>query len=140
MTPDTIREVQTSFRAVAAISDAAADIFYDKLFAADPTLRALFPSDLAAQKKKLMQALAFAVGSLDRADALLPTLRQLGARHAGYGVTPEHYQTVGSALIDTLDTGLGDAFTPQCRRAWTDVYGVVAATMQEGAAEVADAA
>lgn len=139
MTPETIEEVRDSFRAVAQISDAAADIFYSDLFARDPSLRPMFPMDLASQKKKLIQALAMAVGTLDRPDDLLPRLRDLGARHADYGVTDAHYQTVGAALLETLAVGLGDRFTPACRAAWSQVYGVVASTMQAGAAQRAAA-
>lgn len=140
MTPDTIHEVQDSFRSVVKIADAAADIFYRNLFDTNPTLRPMFPSNLDEQKKKLVQALAMAVGSLEKPDTLLPILRDLGARHADYGVKPAHYDTVGKALLATLETGLGDRFTPACRAAWTEVYGLVAATMQDGAADVAKAA
>jgi hemoglobin-like flavoprotein len=41
---------------------------------------------------------------------------------------------VGGALIATLETGLGDDFTPQVRDAWTACYTAIAAEMA-GAAE-----
>lgn len=56
-------------------------------------------------------------------------------RHAGYGVRDEHYEAVATALIWTLGTGLGDAFTPEVREAWATMYWIVADTMKEGAAE-----
>ncbi len=140
MTPTTIQQVQDSFRAVAEISDLAADIFYDRLFAADPSLQALFPADLSEQKRKLMKALAMAVASLEKTDALVPVLREMGARHAGYGVQAGHYATVGTALLETLEAGLGEAFTPECRAAWVEVYTLVAEVMQSGASEASAAA
>jgi hemoglobin-like flavoprotein len=85
-----------------------------------------------------MTMIGAAVGMLDRPDALLPVLRQLGARHAGYGVVDTHYATVGAALLLTLEQGLGDAFTPETRAAWADLYAVISRTMQQGA--VAEAA
>ena len=98
MTPRQIDLIRASWAAVEPISDDAARLFYDRLFALDPSLRALFPADLREQKRKLLGVLAFAVGALDRPAELLPAVERLGARHAGYGVRPEHYATVGQAL------------------------------------------
>ena len=107
----TIALVQRSWAQVVPISDAVATLFYDRLFELDPTVRALFKSDLGAQKKKLMQMLGVAVDGLGNPDKLLPALRSLGARHAGYMVQDRHYDVVGEALIWTLHEGLGDAMT-----------------------------
>ena len=90
---------------------------------------------MAAQGTKLMQMIGAAVGLLDKPHVLLPTLRRLGARHAGYGVEARHYDTVGAALLRTLEQGLGSAFDDATRAAWTAMYGVVATTMIEAAAE-----
>jgi hemoglobin-like flavoprotein len=138
LTTDDIALVRTSFVRVAPIQDAAADLFYDRLFAIAPNLRALFPADLRAQKRKLMQMIATAVNGLPNLDKLVPAVKALGARHSGYGVTEAHYRTVGEALLWTLERGLGPDFTPEVRAAWAKVYGVLAETMQGGAAEVDD--
>ena len=130
--------VQGSFARLVPMQDAAADLFYDRLFALTPKLRELFPSDLRDQKRKLMQMIATAVGGLNRLDKIIPAVKALGARHSGYGVTEAHYAIVGEALLWTLDRGLGQGFTPEVRSAWAKVYGVIAATMQAGATEVAD--
>jgi hemoglobin-like flavoprotein len=73
------------------------------------------------------------VRGLDDLDALVPVVRDLGARHHGYGVRDEHYDTVATALLWTLEQGLGEAFTPETREAWVEVYGILAATMKSGA-------
>lgn len=125
--------VQSSFALVVTIAGQAADLFYDRLFEIDPELRSLFKSDLSEQKKKLMQMLVAAVRGLDDLDALVPVVRDLGARHHGYGVRDEHYDTVATALLWTLEQGLGEAFTPETREAWVEVYGILAATMKSGA-------
>jgi hemoglobin-like flavoprotein len=62
-------------------------------------------------------------------DSLAPVLQDLARRHVGYGVQEEHYATVGSALLQTLEQGLGDDFTPPVKAAWSAVYGVVADVM-----------
>jgi hemoglobin-like flavoprotein len=134
MTPHQIQLVRTSFAQVEPIAAQAATIFYNNLFAADPSLRPLFRGDMAAQGERLMTMIGAAVGLLERPHALLPVLRSLGARHAGYGVKDDHYATVGGALLLTLEQGLGEAFTPEVREAWTVMYGIVSRTMMEAAA------
>ncbi len=124
--------VQTSFASVAPIAGVAADLFYDRLFEIAPDVRRMFPDDLAEQKKKLMAMLGTAVAGLSKPDALLPAVRALGARHAAYGVTAQHFAPVGAALIWTLERGLGEAFTPDLKAAWIEVYGVLSQTMIEG--------
>jgi hemoglobin-like flavoprotein len=114
------------------------DCARDRLFAISPNLRELFPADLRAQKGKLMQMIATTVGALNNLNQLVPAVKALGARHSTYGVTIEHYRLVGEALLWTLERGLGQDFTPEVRSAWAKVYHVLAATMQAGAAQVAN--
>ncbi|HET9359054.1 MAG TPA: globin family protein [Vicinamibacterales bacterium] len=135
-----IELVQTSFAVIAPIADDAAALFYRRLFEIDPSLRQMFPGDLSEQRKKLMQMLTAAVKGLPRLDRLVPVVEDLGRRHTGYGVRDEHYETVGAALLWTLEKGLGDAFSPDVREAWTAVYGVLASTMKRAAASQAAAA
>lgn len=135
MNPSTPALVQASFAQVQALGPQVAALFYARLFEIDPELRRLFKSDLGDQGQRLLAMLGQAVALLSHPERLLPVLRQLGARHQGYGVEARHYATVGQALLDTLEAGLGAAFTPALRAAWTEVYGVVAQTMQAGATE-----
>src|SRR5262245_8361026 len=102
MTPNQIRLVRDTWQSVIPIQQQAATLFYDKLFEADPSLRALFKGDFEEQKLKLMKMIGVAVRSLDRLDDIMPGLRNLGARHDTYGVEPKHYATVGAALLGTL--------------------------------------
>src|SRR5512141_1816447 len=128
--------VQSAFEKVAPIADTAAALFYGRLFEIDPSLRHMFPTDLKEQGAKLMHMLTLAVRGLNRPDQLIPAVQSLGRRHAGYGVKPEHYQTVATALLWTLEKGLGEAFTPEVKEAWVAVYTLLATTMQEAAAEI----
>src|SRR5262245_57364637 len=127
--------VQASFAQIAPIADDAAILFYHRLFDLDPSLRRMFRGDMSEQRKKLMQMLTAAVKGLDRLDQLVPIVQELGRRHATYGVTEAHFDTVGAALLWTLEKGLGDAFTPRVRDAWATVYGLLATTMIEAARE-----
>ena len=125
--------VQMSFAKVEPIAEAAAEVFYNKLFELDPGLKALFKIDMKEQGRKLMATLKPAVKGLDDLEKLVPAVRDLGRRHAGYGVRRAHYDTVGQALLRTLEKGLKDDFTPEVRAAWTAVYALRADTMVEAA-------
>jgi hemoglobin-like flavoprotein len=129
-TPFQIAQVRSSFALVQPIARQAAALFYDHLFAADPSLRALFKGDIAQQGERLMQMIGAAVGLLDKPERLLPVLHALGSRHTGYGVRPAHYDTVGAALLRTLGDGLGEAFTPDVAEAWATTYAFLAREMQ----------
>ena len=130
MTPDQIKLVQDSFRVVIAMREVAAAMFYERLFEIDPQLRALFPkTDIAKQGAKLMASLGFVVHRLDRPETILPALGALAVRHVTYGVEAHHEAIVGEALVDTLASGLGAAFTPELRAAWQAVCGLLSSTM-----------
>jgi len=133
MTPAQKQLVQASFARLVPFADSVADMFYRKLFALDPDLRKLFHSDLAAQGRKLMSMLGTAIVNLDRLEDVAPAIRDLGRRHAGYGVEPAHYETVAGALTATLEEGLGRDFTPALREAWVSCYQVLAGEMKAGA-------
>lgn len=136
LTAEEIAQVRNTFKPVSEIKDEAARLFYNRLFELDPSLRPLFASaDMTEQGKKLMSTIAVAVGALDKLGEIVPTVRELGVRHKGYGVEPAHYDTVGKALIDTLKGALGDAFTPDAENAWIKTYGILADTMKAAAAE-----
>ena len=127
--------VQESFAAVVPIADDAAVLFYRRLFELDPSLERMFRGDMTEQRRKLIQMLTAAVKGLDRLDKLVPVVEDLGRRHAGYGVADAHYDTVGAALLWTLEKGLGNAFTAEVKDAWVTVYGLLAGTMKNAAKE-----
>jgi hemoglobin-like flavoprotein len=139
MTPRQIKLVQASFAQVRPIAATAAELFYNRLFSLDPALRPMFKGDIARQGQMLMSMIGAAVLGLGNLERLAPVVRDLGARHAGYGVRTEHYATVGAALLWTLEQGLGPLFTDEVREAWTAAYGLLSDVMQLGAMEAASA-
>jgi hemoglobin-like flavoprotein len=130
--------VQSTWKHVLPIENEVARLFYGRLFEMDPALRSLFRSaDLREQGRKLTGMITTAVNALTRLEAIVPAVRELGRRHAEYGVRDSHYDTVAGALLWTLEQGLGELFTPEVRQAWIGVYGVLAGTMKEAASTVA---
>jgi hemoglobin-like flavoprotein len=134
MSPEQKHLVKTTWAMVVPIADTAAGLFYERLFAIDASTRPMFAStNMAEQRKKLMQALAFVVNGLDKTEQLLPTIQSLGRNHVRYGVTDAHYNSVGAALLWTLERGLKDAWTPSVKDAWIAAYTLVAGAMKDAA-------
>ena len=140
MTPQQIELVKKTWVMVVPIADTAAELFYGRLFELEPSYREMFNNDMTEQGKKLMKTINIAVEALDDVEPLIPTLKQMGADHAGYGVVDRDYNVVGAALLWTLEKGLGEVFTDEVKNAWAAVYEVLANTMKAGAAEAAKAA
>jgi hemoglobin-like flavoprotein len=134
MTPESKKLVKDSWEKVEPIQEAAAALFYGRLFELDPALGHLFRGDMAEQGRKLMQTLTVVVRGLDRLEDLLPAVEALGRRHCGYGVQDSHYETVAQALLWTLERGLGEAFTPATRDAWAQAYDLLATVMKRASA------
>jgi hemoglobin-like flavoprotein len=133
MTPEKIALVRNSWKQVFPIQDTAAQLFYNRLFELDPSLRNMFRGDMTEQGRKLMAMINTAVVSLDRLGPLLETIETMGRRHVAYGVTEAHYDTVGSALIWTLGQGLKEQFTPAVEAAWGEAYATLASAMKQAA-------
>jgi hemoglobin-like flavoprotein len=138
LTAEQKRLVRSTWALVMPIQDEAARLFYGRLFEIDPSTKPLFAStDMAEQGKMLMQMINVAVAGLERLDAIRSAVKDLGRRHAGYGVKEEHYESVGAALLWTLGQGLGEEFTPEVEEAWAETYGTLTDIMKEGAAAAA---
>jgi hemoglobin-like flavoprotein len=129
MTPDQIQLVQQSFAKVAPISEQAAVLFYDRLFEIAPQVRAMFPNEMAEQRRKLMATLAIVVNGLSNLEMVLPAAASLATRHVSYGAKAEHYPVVGEALLWTLEKGLGADWTPEVADAWTTAYTTLSSFM-----------
>ncbi|WP_157966317.1 globin domain-containing protein [Oceanibium sediminis] len=138
LSPDDIRDLRVTWALVAKDAEGATTAFYEELFRIAPRLRPLFAgADLKAQGRKLASAIGLVVRHADNLAPVLGPLRDMGARHTGYGVRAADYDAVGQALIATLQAGLGPALTPRARNAWITAYSAVAGAMQAGAADLA---
>lgn len=134
MTPVQKAILRDTWQRIEPIADTAAILFYDRLFEIDPDTEPLFKGvDMTQQGGKLMQAIASVVQGIDHFEILVPTIQDLGRRHVHYGVTDAHYESVGAALLWTLEKGLGPAWTPTVAAAWTDAYCLISGLMQSAA-------
>ena len=127
--------LEKSFDLVAPRGDELVDIFYGRLFETAPAVKPLFAhTDLPRQKGMLLGALVLLRKSLRDLDAIVPTLRGLGARHVAYGARPEHYPVVGEVLIAALADVAGDDWRWDYEKAWSEAFDLVATVMLDGAA------
>jgi len=133
MTPQQIELVQGSFAKVVPIKDAAAGIFYDRLFEIAPQTKAYFKGDMAEQGMKLMATLGVVVNGLKDLDKIVPVAQELAVRHVDYGVQAKDYDSVGASLLFALGKGLGDDFTDEVKDAWTTAYTTLAGVMIQAA-------
>ncbi|RYV03560.1 hemin receptor [Shewanella sp. OPT22] len=129
MNQQQIELIQQSWQQVLPIKLQAAELFYNRLFELDPSLKPMFKGDIKEQGDKLMLTLTIAINSLTKLETLIPVLENMAIRHIGYGVQDHHYQTVGQALIDTLAKAFGEAFTSELKQAWLTMYNTVADVM-----------
>jgi len=134
MTPEQIAIVRQSWAQVVPIAEQASQMFYGRLFEIDPTVRPLFRDvDMAAQGSKLTDMLNAAVNSLDKLESLLPAVEALGRRHIAYGVADAQFESVGAALLWTLEQGLGPAWSAEAADAWGTAYAVLSSVMRSAA-------
>jgi len=130
--------LETSFDLIAPRGDELVDVFYARLFEAAPAVKPLFAgTDMKRQKAMLLGTLVLLRKSLRELDAIIPKLRELGARHVAYGAQPEHYPVVGEVLIGAMATVAGPQWRPEYERAWGNAFEAVAGAMIEGAESAA---
>lgn len=131
-----VEQIRKSWALVEPIADVAAQLFYQRLFEIDPSAKRLFArTDMETQKERLLTAIGLVVKKADKLDIITPVLKDLGRSHVKYGVEDHHYDSVGSALIWTLEQGLGEGFTDEVRAAWSVFYALVSGPMRQAAAE-----
>ena len=132
LTPTDISLIQNSWKKIEPISDAASDLFYQRLFEIEPAAREMFKIDIKSQGKKLIQSLSMVVRGLNDLYTLAPVLKDLGARHYDYGTLPIHFPIVGEALLWALEKGLGDDWNPELKNAWANGYALITDQMKQG--------
>jgi nitric oxide dioxygenase len=129
MTADQVKAIQESFAKVVPISEAAAALFYGRLFEIAPGVKPLFRGDMKEQGRKLMATLAVVVNGLGNLEAVLPAASALAKRHVDYGVKAADYPPVGAALLWTLERGLGAQWNAELAQAWGAAYAILSEFM-----------
>ncbi len=132
-----IHILKESFNKVLAVKDNFVKLFYQNLFQLDPGLEKLSLPDTSTMEEELMKALKLLVNGLEQYHDTVPIAQELAvATHLPYGVTADVYDISNIALIRTLETILGNDFTPEVKAAWIDSMSRLARVMKEAAMNV----
>ncbi len=122
--------LEQSFDALAPQGETLVARFYEELLDRHPELAPLFADvSIEEQEKKLLASLATVVNSLRKPRVLAKTLKDLGARHQGYGVLPEHYPAVAEVLLEVMQEVAGDLWSRRLERAWSQALQTISKTM-----------
>jgi hemoglobin-like flavoprotein len=133
MNREQIALVKESFEKLRPIPRGVGRAFYETLFELDPSLKTLFKGDLDAQGAMFVSALGLAVAGLDDVHSGERPLRDLGTRHASYGLTDAHFATFREALIKTLRAHVGEGFTEAHASAWRSAFDRIGVVMRDAA-------
>src|SRR5919199_715854 len=116
-----VETLESSFDLVAPQGNELVARFYTRLFETAPHVKPLFDRvDMTRQRQSLLNTLVVLRESLSDLSEVIPDLEDLGARHAGWGVRPEHYPVVISCLVDTMAEVGGPEWKPEYSHAWTE--------------------
>ena len=123
--------VKNSWAIVAQLEmEVVGGLFYNRLFEIMPSVKPMFSkTPMPEQSKKLLTMLSYVIGKLDRLEEIMDEVTKLERRHTQYGVKDEHYAAVGTALLWTLEQGLGELWNAELAAAWTEIYSILAGAM-----------
>ncbi len=137
MTNESISRILESYERFAPEVDQMVAGFYERVFAAAPSVRPLFQRDMTLQRHHLAATLALVVRNLPFQDLLDEPFMELGAQHVTWGVRPEHYPVVRDALLESIGQVLGDLWTAQLQCDWKLLLDHVITAMLKGATRFA---
>jgi hemoglobin-like flavoprotein len=135
MTARQIKLVEDSWDYIITNTEEAGNLFYTRLFEQSPALRPLFKENMREQERKLISLITFAVSKVNNLDEIANDVVALGTRHKGYGVKDEMYNDVATALLWTLEQGLGSQWNNEVKEAWTTLYVTLAGIMTKAPAK-----
>ena len=129
MTHRQIEIIENSWDILLLHPEEASETFYARLFFLDPSLRLLFGEDINSQAQKLVAMITFIVHKLNDLDDIMADVKDLGLRHKEYKVRPEHFVSLSSALLWTLEKRLGKLWDDETKVAWATIYDIISKPM-----------
>lgn len=129
LSESTIQIIKAITPAVAQHAEEITTNFYNRMFQANPEVRAFFNAahqESGRQPLALAQAVAAYFSNIDRLEVLGPAVELIAQKHCSLNVQPEHYPIVGGHLLDAIGEVMGDAVTDEVVAAVSEAYGVLA--------------
>jgi hemoglobin-like flavoprotein len=125
--------VRTTFARLAVMPEVAGALFYERLFATNPSFRPLFKSDMRIQGVKLMAMLAVVVYNLPELGQASPAIRDLAVVMSSTASSSVTTTRCEKGCSWTLEQALGEDLTPAVCEVWTVCYDELAGEMKEAA-------
>lgn len=129
--------IQDSFVYLSPVMHGVAERFYDRLFAREPRLRAMFPIDMKPQRDHFVAAIGAVVGHAHDLKQIEAPLLAMGERHVRYGAKPDQYVMICDELVGALGEKAEEenpgAWTAETTAAWKRAMMAVSAIMIRGA-------
>ena len=134
---DMIRIVQDTWEVGSRKKDELGKLFYSRLLWTDATAAQLFRNTkMSQQMDRLIQMLNVAFEKVEHLDEIRDSLVELGSRHVGYRVEPQHYASLRDSIIWALAQTLGaERWSLEADRSVGWAIDQVAAVMLEAASQ-----
>jgi nitric oxide dioxygenase len=129
LTTQDIKIVKSTVPLLEAGGAAITDHFYKRLFTHHPELKDIFNMSnqhTGRQKVALFEAILAYAKNIDNVSVLKHAVERIAQKHTSLHIKPDHYQYVGTHLIETLRELLPEQFTSDVETAWSNAYGVLA--------------
>ena len=120
-----IKTVKNTIPVLTAAGSAVTEHFYARMFKHNPELQHTFNmtnQKTGRQKTALFDAIIAYANHLDNLEVLEEAVNRISNKHASLNIQPKDYDIVGLHLIETFRELLGDGFTDDIERAWTNAY------------------
>lgn len=125
LSSQTISIVKQITPAVAANAETITRRFYERMFSANPEVKAYFNQahqHSGGQQRALAGAICAYFMHIDDLQTLGPAVELIAHKHCSLGIRPEHYPIVGKNLLLAIGDVMGDAVTDDIVAAVTEAY------------------
>ena len=125
LTPAQVQIIKATVPVLAAHGLAITTKFYADMLDGNPELKNIFNNTHQAtghQARALAGALYAYAANIDDLGALSPALELICHKHVSLYIRPEHYDIVGTNLLKTMKSVLGEAATQDIMDAWGAAY------------------
>ena len=135
----TVTRLVASFEYLRSHSDQFGATFYKLLFERYPAVKGMFPVDMSAQQRKLVETLGTVVDHLQEPARVLRILVDLGKRDVGYGARPEQYPLGCWIMVEAiadLSARSGAPWGPTIAGEWATALELISEIMMSGAGQI----
>jgi nitric oxide dioxygenase len=96
---------------------------YPMIFSRYPALKVIFNQTHmreGTQPRALSASIIDYAYAIDNLDAIKPLVNDIAEKHASFDIKPVQYRIVSNCLLESIGIVLGDAATPEVKKAWKE--------------------